>query len=572
MSKTPHKRVSINFRRKVVIWSLVFGISFVPVLRAAQGAKAMVITPDPRATQAALEVLKRGGNAVDAAVTAQWILGTVEPQASGIGGGGLLLFYDIGTRRILFFDGSVKAPAKVFPKMFLDKNGAVLSYRPERNTGGLPVGVPGLLKLMEEVHAKYGTHKFSFAELMEPAVRFAEKGAEMSAALAGAVQENSERLSLPGPEKEGFFGGGASLEEGQTFFQQDLVKALRLIQAEGARAFYKGAIAKAIARAVQKNPYHAGFLSEGDLEAYAIARREPVHALYQGHDLFSAGPPADGGVMLFRALNILSHFGISAFGTIPETYHLLGESQKMAFSYRAGVADPDLFYVPLRELLSEAWAQDRTNAIQFDQVLKSPEARIKAPEEGKRHAGSSVMIVDSQGNGAILTATLGDEFGSALEVPGYGFFLNNSLADFTADPSSVKGPRSAELISGKQRPRGAEAPLILFKNGEPSILVNAYGPDDPAAVLLNVLVRKIDLRASCQEALSAPRLLVEDSTLRMESGLYDQEMIRLKLALLGHDLKKESKIGFAQIVCFEEGSGRIEGESDPRTSGEAAGF
>ena len=186
-------------------YALLLSVFLSAPLYAATGDKAMIVSPDSRATQAALEVLKQGGNAVDAAVTAQWVLNVVEPQASGIGGGGLFLFYDIGTRRILSFDGSAKAPAKAFPKMFLDESGKPLPYQPERNTGGLPVGVPGLLKLTEEVHAKYGTHKFPFAKLMEPAIHQAEDGAEVSATLAEALRENAKRLVLLDPERTVFF-------------------------------------------------------------------------------------------------------------------------------------------------------------------------------------------------------------------------------------------------------------------------------------------------------------------------------------------------------------------------------
>jgi len=541
-------------------------------LHAAMSEKAMVVTPDSRATQAALEVLKEGGNAVDAAVAAQWVLNVVEPQASGIGGGGLFLFYDVGTRRILSFDGSIKAPAEASPKMFLDESGKPFPYHPERNTGGLSVGVPGLLKLMEEVHAKYGTHKFPFAKLMEPAIRFAEEGAEVSAGLARALRENAKRLALLDPERGIFFKDSVPLEEGQKLFQPEFAKALRLIQDKGAEAFYEGAIAKAITGAVRKNSYKAGLLSRKDLETYAIAARDPVHSTYQGYDLFSAGPPADGGVMLFRGLNLLARFGIPGFGQAPETYQLLGETQKIAFSNRSGVADPDLFDVPLKELLSEAWAQDRTSLVKFDQVLKSDEMKVEGPEKGKKRAGSSIMIVDLRGNIAIVTATLGDAFGSALRVPGNGFFLNDLLTSFMADPASAKDPQSAGIISGGQRPLGSEAPTLVFKDGKPSLLLNAYGPDDPAAVLLNILVQKIDLGASCSGAMEFPRLLVHGRALLMESGLYDKEMIRLKLALLGHDIEKKGPLGLAQMVCFDEGSGRMDGESDPRGSGEAAGF
>ena len=168
----------MSFRKSPVLLGIFafLSLSFSSSLQAATGAKAMVVSPDPRATQTALEILKKGGNAVDAAVAAQWVLGVVEPQASGIGGGGLFLFYDVGTRRILFVDGSVKAPAAAFAEMFLDGNGKPLPYQPERNTGGLSVGVPGLLKLIEEVHAKYGTHKFPLAKLMEPAILRAKEG------------------------------------------------------------------------------------------------------------------------------------------------------------------------------------------------------------------------------------------------------------------------------------------------------------------------------------------------------------------------------------------------------------
>jgi len=551
---------------------LFLTVLFSPGLQAATGEKAMVVSPDSRATQAALEVLKQGGNAVDAAVTAQWVLNVVEPQASGIGGGGLFLFYDIGTKRILFFDGSVKAPAKAFPKMFLDKSGKPLPYQPERNTGGLPVGVPGLLKLVEEVQAKYGTHKFSFEKLMEPAIRYAEKGTEVSAVLARMLRGNARRLALLDPGRTVFFENGVPLAEGQKFFQPELAKTFRLIQAKGTKDFYKGAIAKAITRTVRKNVYKAGLLDRRDLEDYTTATRDPIHTTYQGYELFSAGPPADGGVVLFRGLNLLSCFGISEFGQVLETYHLLGETQKVAFSYRSSVADPDLFDIPLKELLSDAWAQDQTSVIKFDRVLRSDGMTVEGPERGKKRAGSSIMIVDPRGNVAILAATLGDAFGSALRVPGCGFFLNDLLTDFVADPSSVKGPQSSEIISGGQRPRGPEAPTFIFKDGKPSVLLDAYGPDDPAAVLLNMIVQKVDLGASCSGAMRFPRLLVRGRALRMESGLYDQEMIRFKLVLLGHEIGKEDPIGSAQMVCFDEASGRIEGESDPRASGAAAGF
>ncbi len=543
----------------------------VPVF-GATGEKAVVVTPDPRATQAALEVLKQGGNAVDAAVTAQWVLNVVAPQSSGIGGGGLLLFYDIGTRRILSFDGSVKAPAKASPEMFLDASGKLLSYQPERNTGGLPVGVPGILKLAEEVHAKYGTRKFPFPKLFNPAIRYAEEGTPVSADLADALRENEKRLELLDPGKAVFFESGKPFDEGQTVYQPELAKTFRLIQTRGTAPFYKGTIAKEIERTVRKSVFQPGRLRGRDFEDYRVVSRSPLHATYQGYDLFTPGAPSSGGIMLFRALNILSHFGIPGLGQVPETYHLLAETQKAAFVDRDGIADPDLFDLPIQELLSEAWAQDRAGNIRFDHVVKSGGMPGQASGEGKNPAGSSIIVVDPQGNIVVLSATLGDVFGSALRVEEYGFFLNNLIADLAADPSATEDPQSPELVSGGQRPRGPEAPVFVFKDGKPSLIANAYGAEDPAAILFNMLVQKIDLGASCAGAVESPRVLTRGDELRVESAINEQESVRVKLDLLGHKIKNEELLGIAQMVCFDEGSGRITGESDFRADGEAAGF
>lgn len=568
------RRTLLEPRAPSLILLLVLSITFALIssAQAATGDKAMVVSSDPRATQAALEILKQGGNAVDAAVAAQWVLAVVEPQASGPGGGGLLLFYDIGTRRILSFDGSVKAPSKAFPGMFLDKEHKPLPYQLGRNTGGLPVGVPGLLKLLDEVHGKYGSRKFTFAKLMDPAVCLAEAGTEVSPSLARALRQNAKRLMLLDPSGKFFFDKGVPLAEGENMVQPELGRMLRLVQSRGAEVFYRGAIAKAIRRVVHRNAGSRGLLSEKDLEGYAVASRDPVHAAYEGYDLFSAAAPADGGVTLFRGLNFLSAVGIPLPGRTPETYHLLAETQKVAFSSRSGVADPDLFEVPIAALLSDVWAKDRAKLVRNDQVLKSPEMTGAKMQDGAERTGSSVMVVDTRGNMAILAATLGDAFGSALKVPGYGFFLNDLLTSFNPDPSSVNDSGSAELVSGGQRPRGPEVPVFFFKEGKPSGLMNGYGPDDPAAALLNMVVQRVDLGASCAQAVGSPRLWVRDGAVLAEPGLYDQEMIRLKLTLLGHDVRKEATVGSAQMICFDEGSGKIEGASDPRAAGEAAGF
>jgi len=212
--------------------------------------------------------------------------------------------------------------------MFLNEKGELPPYQPDRNTGGRPVGVPGLLKILQEVHSQFGTRKFPFEKLFEPAIEQAEKGVEVSEPLAQAFHNQAARLTLWDDAKKNFFENGQPPQTGQKLLQPDLAKTFRLIQTKGVKAFYEGAIAKAMVRAVQKDPYHAGSMSYRDLEKYAIVRRNPVHGNYQGYDLFSFGPPSSGGVMLLRGLNLLTHFDVVGLGKTMDIFHLLEETQK----------------------------------------------------------------------------------------------------------------------------------------------------------------------------------------------------------------------------------------------------
>lgn len=547
-----------------ILRSLFLAFLFSPVLQAALSDKAIAVTSDLRATKAATEVLGQGGNAIDAVVAAAWVLNVVQPQSSGLGGSGYLLFYDIGTRRILFFDGSVQTPAEVFAEMFFDEKGELRPYRSDRNTGGLPVGTPGLLKLLEEVHARYGTQKFSFEKLFDPAIQEAGGAAAVSASLAQAIQEHKERLALFDAGRGLFLKNNQPVSAESKISQPDLAKTFRLIQSKGIRIFYEGEIAKAIVQTVQKNSFRPGFLNYRDLEDYSVARRDPIHITYEGYDVFSVSPPAAGGIMLFRALNILSQFGLAGFGKTAETYHILEETQKHAFTGGLAIADPDVFEVPLEELLSEKWAQERRESIKFDKVLRLKDSQKNTPETGRKQMLSSVLVADTHGNIAALTMTLGDAFGSAVMVPGYGFFLNNQLTDFNATPDLVKKGEAVNIPSPGQRPRAPVVSTLVFEKGKPFLVMDVYGDEDPAAVLMNLFVQKIDFGRTCADSITASRILDREGILWMEPGIYAQETMRVKLELLGHKIEKKEKIGTAQMICFEDSSGKIAGESDPR--------
>ncbi|MBU9888280.1 MAG: gamma-glutamyltransferase family protein [Candidatus Omnitrophica bacterium] len=544
-----------------------------PVLKAATGDKSMVVTPDARATQAGLEVLRQGGNAIDAAIAAQWVLNVVQPQASGIGGSGQILLYDAPMRRILYYDGNTRAPGEASRGLFLDGQGRLPPYRPDRNTGGLPVGVPGLLKLLQEIHFQYGTKKFTFEELFDPAIRMAEEGVEVCGPLAQALREETSRLSLSPISKKDLSGdNGQPLEEGQKFFQPELAKTLRLIQGNGTGVFYKGEIAEAMVRTVRNDPYAPGVLSLRDLEKYAAVRRDPVHGNYHGYDLFSLGAPASGGILLLRGLNVLSSFDVSGLGRTTDIFHLLEEVQKIALTNRAAIADPDFFNIPEKELLSQAWAKAKAGSIQLDKASKENVTPNPALESMKRPARASILAADAQGNRVILSSSLGDAFGSAIKVPGYGFFLNNSLTDFDADLASVNDPGAANVVAPDQRPRNAAAPLFAFKEGRFALMLDAYGPDEPAAVLLNLIILKLDLGVTCEKALAAPRLVDAGGITQIESELYDDGLVRTFLELSGQTVEKKEDLGRVQMIFFEKDTGKMIGGSDPRGAGEAAGF
>lgn len=267
--------------------------------------------------------------------------------------------------------------------------------------------------------------------------------------------------------------------------------------------------------------------------------------------------------MLLRGLNILSRFGMTGFGSSAETYHLLDDVQALAFSERTAIGDPDIFEVPLEKLLSESWAQEAGESIQLDKASKK-----SASISGKSTSVvfSSIIAIDPQGNVVILSTTLGDVFGSAVMVPGYGFFLNNQLVDFDAGPEDIKTEDTVNVPFPGQRPRSPIASTIVFGEGRFLMALNGYGAEDPAAVLLNLMVSKLDLGASCEETLKAPRIVDHGGVMREEPGLYNHEVMRVKLELMGHRIEVKDKIGNAQIVCFDNSSGKIAALDDPRNS------
>lgn len=541
--------------------------------QAALGRKAMVVTADPHATRAAYEVLQRGGNAVDAAIAAQWVLNVVEPGSSGIGGGGFFLYYDAAAKQVHFFDGREKAPGNAFPEMFLDKHKKPYRFYPDAITGGLPVGVPGTLKLLSEVYNHYGSKQFSFGDLFIPAIELAESGFPVSERLSRYIAQERKRLKKFESSRKIFLNKkGKAWKPGDILIQQDLAKTFRLIQQQGISVFYEGEIARAIVKAVREAPFHPGNMTLEDLLYYKAERRDPVHSTYRGYDLFSAPPPSSGGITLFETLNILEHFPMHDYGRTPDGIHLFSEAQKLAFRDRnLTIGDPDFVKDSMEKLLSKSWAEKRAQEIKMREAIPSAEAASRPLKLENTHT-SHISIVDEQGNMAAFTTTIEYIFGSGLVVPGYGIVLNNELTDFDLMPRNEKGELVPNAPESDKRPRSSMTPTLIFKEGKPFMIAGSPGGSKIIGTVLNVIVGVIDFGQTLEDAMKAPRVINRDGPIEMEPEFLNNPFLTRELQRWGHPIWDAGVLGNVQAIHFDEDEGFIYGESDPRADGEAMGY
>lgn len=565
----------------------------------------MVATAAPQATDAALQILRRGGNAVDAAIAAQWVLNVVEPQSSGIGGGAFFLYYEKRTGRIYSFDGRETAPAEAFPEMFLNELGRPYPFRPDRITGGLPVGVPGVLKLLHQMHHKFGSKNFSFDSLFQPAIQIAEKGFPVSERLAHFIDKEKERLRIFKASRLLYFDEEKNpLPENAILFQYDLARTFRKIQEEGIEVFYEGDIASAIVQAVRTAPFHPGYLKLADLKEYKVKERTVLRGSYRGYDIYSMGPPSSGGSTLIETLNILEQFDLNYYQAKTDRYHLMAEAQYLAFQDRNQyLGDPEFTKIPLEKLTSKSYAQDRSSEVQVAYSLTSPPVQLRNSLLEGTHT-SQISIVDTYGNMVSMTTTIEEVFGSAMVVPGWGIVLNNELTDFEATSrnqtkdlspkSKVKKnehrlseregksivyglssrvfPLHPNAPEGDKRPRSSMTPTFVFDQGRPFLIVGSPGGSTIIGTVLNIIVNMIDFRLNLQEAIRAPKILNREGILELEPPLFQNENLKKALLKRGHQIQKIDFFGNAQAVHFDEYHDRIVGESDPRGDGKASGY
>jgi gamma-glutamyltranspeptidase/glutathione hydrolase len=528
----------------------------------------MVAAAHPLATRAGYDVLAAGGSAADAAVAVQMVLNVVEPQSSGIGGGAFALYWDAALEDLASFDGRETAPAAATPDYWLGPDGAPREFW-DAVVGGRSVGVPGTLKLMETLHARYG--RLPWGELFAPAIALAEDGFPVSDRLAAAIEEAEAHglADLPAARALYFHQDGSAKRAGEILRNPDLARTLRLVAAEGSEPFYEGAIARDIVAAVrtETNP---GILTRDDLAAYEVKEREPVCMDYRACEVCGMGPPSSGALTVGQMLGILSNFDLPAIGPGTEATNLFVEAGKLAFADRGlYMADSDFVEMPEglldpAYLASRAALIDPTGSIGTARPGEPPwqKAELRGPDgERPNHGTSHFVVVDGHGDMLSLTTTIETGFGSRV-VTG-GFMLNNELTDFGFAPEA-DGKPVANRVEGGKRPRSSMAPTIVFEGGAPRLLIGSPGGSSIIPYVAQGLVGILDFGLDPQVAVDAPHVLNRNGPTLVEAGP-GADKIAAALTELGQEVETTDLNSGLHAILIEDG--KLVGAADRRREG-----
>lgn len=545
-----------------------YGASRDPV----RAKKAMVVAADPIAARVGLNILRNGGNAIDAAVAVSFALAVTYPSAGNIGGGGFMVMrFADGTVRTL--DYREAAPFAATRDMFLDKNGNFLEQKSTR--GHLSCGVPGSVAGLMYVQRRYG--RLTRGMVMKPAIDLAEKGFRLHYRLAEELERMIPEFSKFPSSLKVFTKKGKPYKEGELFHQRDLAKTLRRIKEKGRDGFYKGETAKLIVAEMKRGK---GLISLKDLEDYGSVIRDPVYGKYRGCEIITMGPSSGGGVALVQLLNILEGCNLRQSGwNSSKTVHLMVEAMRRVYADRAEfLGDPDFVKVPVAWLTSKDYAAQRRASI--DTTKATPSAQVShgiQPPPEKAHT-THYSIVDKDGNCVSVTTTLNDAFGSKLVVSGAGFLLNNEMDDFSAKPGVANTygliGSAANEIAPNKRMLSSMTPTIVLKDGKPFMIIGTPGGSTIVTTMLQVVVNVIDFGMTIQEAIDAPRIhhqWLPDRLMYEEFALsYDTVE---KLRILGHTVHmRENTTGLVEGIMFDRKKGLILGATDPRGYGEAIGY
>jgi gamma-glutamyltranspeptidase/glutathione hydrolase len=584
----------MRLRRKslpVLIFAIATVVcSWAAPMRPTHALHAMVTSQHELASQAGVDILKQGGNAVDAAVAAGFALAVVHPQAGNIGGGGFMLIR-MNTGKFHFIDYREKAPAAATREMYLDRQGNII---PDASLVGYKaIGVPGSVAGMAYAGKKYG--KLTLAQVMAPAIRLAREGFALSYEDAQDFRKPSHNLQGFAESRRIFQRDGHYYEQGEIFKQPELARTLERI-AKNPDDFYRGELARELAAAMLKG---GGLMTAKDLAAYEVKERVPVHGTYRGMDIYSAPPPSSGGVALLEILNILEGYDLKQLGAgSAEAIHLTVEAFRRAFYDRAEfMGDPDFARVPVAQLIDKkyaaAWRESMnpekasaSSGLKRPAIFNELERYASAKPRALAAEGSTTThysVVDAEGNAVAVTTTLNDTFGSAVTAEGLGFLLNNEMDDFTSKPGT---PNLYGLIQGEanaigpgKRPLSAMAPTIVVNNGKLLLVLGSPGGPRIITTVVNVLLGVVDFGLNVQQAVDAPRFHQQwqPDWIYLERVGFSPDTLSL-LRNMGHKFAADDRVwssgywGDAEVIQVNPKTGERLGGTDGRNNGKAVGY
>jgi gamma-glutamyltranspeptidase / glutathione hydrolase len=533
----------------------------------------MVAAANPLAVQAGVDVLAEGGTAADALVAVQTVLGLVEPQSSGLGGGAFLVWYDAASGELTTLDARETAPLGVTPQLFLNDEGEPMGFF-DAVVGGRSVGTPGTPALLEAVHTRWGNQPW--AGLFDAAIDHADAGFVVSPRLAGLVERDSDRLSVSSQAAADYFYPGAEpIKAGMTLKNPAYAATLRAIAAGGAEAFYTGQIANDIVATVRNHEGNPGVLSELDLAVYEVKERAPVCAEYRAHDVCGMGPPSSGALSVGQILGMLDSYDLAALGAEnPESWRLIGDASRLAFADRGRyMADSDYVPMPTAGLVDPGYLAARAALLGGNAALAVTAPGTPAFDHAHNWADdqsielpstSHISIVDGFGNVASMTTTIENAFGSRLMV--HGFLLNNELTDFSFRTHDGGTPIANAIAPGK-RPRSSMSPTIVMKDGSPVLAIGSPGGSRIIGYTAKSIIAYLDWGMDVQQAIALPHAVNRFGTYDLEDGTGAADLAPA-LEAMGYEVNLRDLNSGLHAIAVGDG---LQGGVDPRREGIALG-
>jgi gamma-glutamyltranspeptidase / glutathione hydrolase len=566
-------------RIKIIVLLLVVALN-VPVTMAREpvrGRHGMVASTNEVASRVGVEIMKRGGNAVDAAIAVGFALAVTHPAAGNLGGGGFMMIR-LKDGRTTAIDYREMAPGAAHRNVYLDKNGNLIEGEGGSLVGYRAAGVPGTVRGMELALKKYGSGKLTWAQLVEPARQLAGRGFVVTHELARSLYSNREYLEKYAETKRIYLKGGKFYQEGELFRQPELAATFARLQRSGPNEFYEGETARLIVADMKRNN---GLMTMDDLRGYVAKERTPVRGSYRGYEIISMPPPSSGGAVLIQMLNILEGFDLQKLeANSSDRYHLMAEAMRRAFADRAEyMGDSDFVKVPVPGLIDKAYAATLRATINTERASTSDEIRAGRPAGYESDETTHFTVVDAEGNAVSNTYTLNNSYGSAAVAKGTGLLLNDEMDDFAAKPGTpnmyglIQGERNA--VAPKKRPLSAMTPtIVLRKDGSLWFTVGSPGGPTIINTVLCVITNVIDYEMNIQEAIDFPRIhhqWLPDELVGEPFGLSGDT--QKALTARGHKLAKLRYLGDAEGIMIEEKTGVRLGATDPRRSdGLAIGY